>query len=152
MAGVIPAPAPQGDRQLIKVLDRETVERGFVMREPYILISIRDPDKRPVRFRRSPMCVAVLELAFHDAEPMAGFKPSRPLTYITDQDAKAIWRFVREHDGTYRAIVVHCEQGMSRSPAVAAGLAEGRGLDAGYFWENYQPNEFIYERVKAWQM
>lgn len=28
----------------IEVLDRETVGRGFVMREPYVPISIRDPD------------------------------------------------------------------------------------------------------------
>ena len=131
----------------IKVLDRETVERGFVMREPYILISIRDPDKRTVWYRRSPLCVAVLELAFHDAEPMVGFKPSRPLTYMTEEDAEAIWQFVREHGEKYRQVVVHCEQGMSRSPAVAAGITEGFGLRSDRFWKHYQPNGFVYGLV-----
>lgn len=129
---------------MIKVLDRETVELGIVMREPYILISIRDPENRSVRYRRSPLCVAVLELAFHDAEPMAGFTPSRPLTYMTEQDAEAVCRFVRKYEGRHGAIVVHCEQGMSRSPAVAAGLAEGMGLGGERFWKQYQPNGFVY--------
>jgi predicted protein tyrosine phosphatase len=132
----------------IVVHDRETVERGFVMREPYILISIRDPDKKPVRYRRTPLCQAVLELAFHDAEPTAGFTPSRPLIYMTEADAEAVWRFVRQHEGAYGAIAVHCEQGMSRSPAVAAGIAEGMGLDSETFWSNYQPNQFVYGRVQ----
>lgn len=132
---------------LIKVLDRETVERGFVMREPYLLISIRDPGKARVRYRRTPMCVGVLELAFHDAEPTAGFKPNRPMTYMTEQDAEAVWHFVREHEGKFRAIVVHCEQGMSRSPAVAAGLSEALSLDSKRFWRDYQPNDFVYNHI-----
>lgn len=135
----------------IKILvhDRETVERGFVMRLPYILISIRDPDKKPVRYRRTALCVAVLELAFHDAEPTVGFKPSKPLTYMTDKDAEAVWRFVREHESRYSAIVVHCEQGMSRSPAVAAGLAEGLGLHSDKFWRDYQPNHYVCNMISS---
>ena len=131
----------------IRVSDRETVERGLVMREPYILISIRDPDKRPVRLPRSPLCKAVLELAFHDAEPVPGFEPTEQITYMSEDDARAIWAFVREHDGEYRAIMVHCEQGMSRSPAIAAALADGLRIDGREFWEEYQPNQFVYDFV-----
>ena len=132
----------------IRVTDRESIEAGVVMRVPYVLISIRDPDKQPVRIRRSGLCRAVLELAFHDAEPLPGFRPTMQITYMTEADAEAIWRFVREHDGAYRAIVVHCEQGMSRSPAVAAALAEGLGVDSRRFWREYQPNQFVFNRVK----
>lgn len=108
---------------VIAVSDRESVERGLSMRQPYVLISIRDHDRRPVRIRRHRLCRAVLQLAFHDAERVAGFTPNRSVTYMTEADARSIWQFVREHTGSYDAIVVHCEQGMSRSPAVAAALA-----------------------------
>jgi len=133
----------------LSVLDRQSVERGYVMREPYIVISIRDPDSRPVRHRRPSLCVAVLELAFHDAEPISGFRPSGHVDYMTNEDASGIWSFVRAHEGTYQSIVVHCEQGMSRSPAVAAALAEGLGLDSTRFWEEYAPNQFVYDKVLA---
>jgi predicted protein tyrosine phosphatase len=123
----------------IRVTDRETVEQGLVMHEPYVLISIRDPDKRRVRVPKSPLCRAILELVFHDAEPVPGFTPTDPITYMTKEDAKAIWRFVREHDGSYEAIVVHCEQGMSRSPSVAAALARELGVDEKKFWDDYMP-------------
>ncbi len=132
---------------VIQVSDRRTVERGLAMRRPFILISIRDPDKPPVRIRPHRLCQAALELAFHDAEPVAGFTPARSITYMTEDHARAIWQFVREHEGKYTAIVVHCEQGMSRSPAVAAGLAKGLGIDSKVFWREYQPNQFVYQLV-----
>jgi len=41
----------------IQVTDRKTVEGGLAMRETYVLISILDPDKRPVRIRRGHLDV-----------------------------------------------------------------------------------------------
>jgi len=136
------------DNLRIDVTDRRTVESGIVMRDPYVLISIRDPDKQAVRIRRSAMCLAVLELVFHDAEPSPGFTPSMPVTYMSEDDADAIWQFVCQHERDYRAILVHCEQGMSRSPAVAAALAERLGIDGARFWREYQPNRFVYDLVR----
>ena len=133
----------------ICVTDRETVEQGLVMREPYVLISIRDPGKRRVRVPRSPLCMAILRLAFHDAEPVPGFTPTDAIKYMTKADAKAIWRFVCKHAGGYAAIVVQCEQGMSRSPAVAAAMAKGLGVDEKKFWGEYQPNRYVYDCVRA---
>jgi len=129
------------------VTDRESVEGGLLVREPYVLISIRDPGKRQVRVPKRPLCRAILELAFHDAEPVAGFTPTDPITYMTEKHAHRIWRFVREHQAGCQAIVVQCEQGMSRSPAVAAALAAGLGLDDTRFWRDYQPNRYIYGLV-----
>ena len=131
--------------------DRESVERGLVMREPYILISIRDPDKRPVRIRHCPLRKGVLELAFHDAEPIEGFVPLEPITYVTEADATAIWSLVRKHEGNYETIVVHCEQGMSRSPAVAAALARGLDLDESFLCQENQPNQCVYRTILAAQ-
>jgi len=127
----------------IVVRCRDEVEEGFLIREPYMLISIRDPDKPKVRVKKSGLCKAVLSLAFHDAEPTESLRLPPDIRLMTAKDAADIWRFVREHQDAVRAIVVHCEQGMSRSPAVAAGVAAGLGLDDRKFFERYQPNEFV---------
>ncbi len=99
------------------------------MRRPYTLISVRDSDRRRVHIRPHRFCTAALEPAYHEAEPVAGFTPDRSITYMTEEDVRAIWQFVRENQGRYTDIIVHCEQGMSRSPAVAAALAEGLGIN-----------------------
>jgi hypothetical protein len=51
------------------VTDRESVERGILVRSAYVVISIHDPDKRRARIRTQSGLRAVLYLAFHDAEP-----------------------------------------------------------------------------------
>jgi predicted protein tyrosine phosphatase len=113
-----------------------------------VLISVRDPDKPRVQVPRSPLCKAILELAFHDAEPVEDFSPSQPITYMTQHDDAAIWAFLRKHDGQYGLIVVQCEQGMGRSPAIGAGLAAGLGLDETRFWRDYQLNRYVYKLVR----
>lgn len=133
----------------ILVADRQTIEQGLPMRQPFVVISIRDSNARSVRMRSNRLCKATLRLAFDDAEPVPGFTPASPVVYMTEADAKAIWTFVREHAGHDDAVVVHCEQGISRSPAVAAALAKGLGHDSRRFWRDYQPNQFVYELVLA---
>lgn len=115
------------------------------MREPYILISIRDPDKRPVRIRHCSLCKGFLELVFHDAEPVEGFVPTDPIIYMTDTDARTIWRFLYKYEGDYEVIVVHCEQGMSRSPAIAAALATVLTPADQQYLQTSQPNRYVYE-------
>jgi len=46
--------------------------------------------------------------------------------------------------GQVGTIVVHCEGGLSRSPAVAAALSEGLGLDGRRFWRDYNPSTHVY--------
>lgn len=127
------------------VSDRETVERGLLVRNAYVLISIRDPDKRPVRVPRQPGLRAVLSLAFHDAEPAANQRRSKTIRLMSESQAREIWTFVHRHAAEVKTIVVHCEQGMSRSPAVAAAIRQGMGGDCRRFFREYQPNRYIYE-------
>jgi predicted protein tyrosine phosphatase len=129
------------------VTDRESIERGFLVRGAYALISIRDPDRRRVKIPRSPLLKATLELAFHDAEPSAGFLLPENIRLMSEEDAAEIWRFVRELPVEVETLVVHCEQGMSRSPAVAAGLSLGLGTDPDFFRKNYQPNAYVLNLV-----
>ena len=130
---------------------RAEVERGLLVRGPYILISISDPDIRRPRIRVGKLCRKILRLRFHDAVPLPFAMPEGP-KLMTRGQASLVWRFVNQHKGQVGTIVVHCEQGMSRSPAVAAAICRGLGQDDSRFFDEYQPNEFVYARVltAAW--
>jgi predicted protein tyrosine phosphatase len=130
------------------VYDRRAVERGIVVREAYVLISIRDPDKPRVRYRSPPGLRDVLSLAFHDAEPARGMNLPKGVKLMQAEDAVKIWEFVSQHREHIGAIVCHCEQGMSRSPAVAWALAEALEGDVDAILASSQPNEYVYELLR----
>jgi predicted protein tyrosine phosphatase len=69
------------------------------------------------------------------------------ITLMTREQAKQICEFVRKWDGHVGSVVVHCEQGMSRSPAVAAAISKCLGLDERSFYRQYQPNRHVYRLV-----
>jgi predicted protein tyrosine phosphatase len=124
---------------------REDVERRPLVRVPHILISIRDPGTPQPRLRYHGARRDVLHLEFHDAEPSESFRLPPEIRLMADEDAHNIWTFVQKHLGDVQAIVVHCEQGMSRSPAVAAGLLWGLGRSDDDFWDSYMPNAFVFD-------
>ena len=130
------------------ITDRVTIQSGIVVRTPYIVVSIYTPTMpRPVIPRRLGL-KAVLFTSFHDAEPTEGFALPPDIVLMTLKQAKAIWRFVKRHQAAVGSIVCHCEQGMSRSPAVALALAETLGGDVAYIRDNYQPNQYVYGLMK----
>lgn len=133
------------------VFDRRSIERGIVVRTVYALISIRDPDKPAVRPRQSAALRGVLFLAFHDAEPTRTRKQSLPpgICLMQPDHAAEIWDFVRAHRDKVGTIVCHCEQGMSRSPAVAIALAEAFGGDAEAIRAESQPNVYVYQLMQS---
>lgn len=129
----------------IIVSDRESVEAGIVVRSSYVVVSIHDPDRPKARIRKQSGVRAVLHVAFHDAEPVASMTLPSGVRLMSVDDAVAIWDFVNRHRDDVGAVVVHCEQGMSRSPAVAAAVARGWGLDESRFWKRHQPNRYVYD-------
>ncbi len=61
------------------------------------------------------------------------------------EQAAEIWSFVRAHRDDVERIVVHCDAGMSRSPAVAAALSRAlTGDDSDFFGGRYRPNMRVY--------
>ncbi len=132
----------------IIVTDRESIERGLLVRSSYALISIRDPARGKARVPRCTALRGVLHLAFDDAEPTDGFQLPPEIKLMNRRHAQAIWRFVDKHRDTVGTFVVHCHQGMSRSPAVAAAVARYLGVDEKDFWEQYTPNPFVYRLLQ----
>jgi len=131
------------------VVSREEIEHGLLVRQPHVIISISDPRSRTPRIRETGLCRGILRLRFHDAEPVENFTFPENIRIMTPKHAKAVWRFVLQHVAEISTIVVHCEQGMSRSPAVAAAICLGLGQDNSRFFEEFQPNQHVYRLVLA---
>lgn len=127
----------------IIVSNREDVEAGLLVRSSYALISIRDPDKRPVRFKKPSALLAAIELTFHDAEPASNLATPSHIALMTTEDGQRIAQFLSRWRSRAGALVVHCEQGMSRSPGVALAIAEYLGQDTKWIRQAYQPNEYV---------
>ena len=67
---------------------------------------------------------------------------------MSPQDAVQIWRFVHKYIDRARTIVCHCEQGMSRSPAVALALAERLDGVTETILAHGQPNQYVYRLMR----
>ena len=67
---------------------------------------------------------------------------------IKEEDAKKIIEFVKNYKETAKQIIVHCDAGYSRSPAVAAALSLWlNGSDAIFFGPDYCPNRLVYRKI-----
>jgi predicted protein tyrosine phosphatase len=126
------------------VHDRRSFEQGILVRSSYILISTRDPDKRKVRVPKQTGLREMLHLAFHDAEPTGNMVLPEKITLMTQEQAWQVWAFVRKWEKEDEAVAVHCEQGMTRSPAVAAGICKGLGGNEAEYFNTYQPHLYVY--------
>jgi predicted protein tyrosine phosphatase len=126
------------------VVGRQEIEDGLLLRAPHVIISIADPGSPQPKIRPSGLCRGILRLRFHDAEPTEGFISPPEIKQMTQQQALAIWQFVLTHLLDIKLVVVHCEAGMSRSPAVAAAICRGLGGDDSRFFQEYQPNMLVY--------
>ncbi|MGC9261717.1 MAG: hypothetical protein ACP5I8_16765 [Phycisphaerae bacterium] len=131
----------------IHVFSREEIEVGVLIKSAYVVISISDPDKPRPKIKKQAGLREVLYLAFNDAEPSSLLEPSPEIKNITPEQANEICNFVHRHKADVGAIVVHCEQGMSRSPAVAAAISDALGLNPKRFWQLHTPNEYVYHTV-----
>ena len=131
------------------VVSRNEIESGLLIREPHVIISISDPESRKPRIRETGLCKGVLRLRFHDAEPVEGFNLPGKIEIMTPRHAKAVWQFILPRVADISMVIVHCEQGMSRSPAVGAAICLGLGEDSTRFFVECQPNQYVYRLVLA---
>ncbi|MCE5188642.1 MAG: hypothetical protein LLF75_05620 [Eubacteriales bacterium] len=88
----------------------------------------------------------VLRLCFDDALDASFYQ-----NLITTEQAEAIRDFVLLYKDEIDILIVHCTGGVSRSPAVAAGIVAGLGGDDSCIWNcaRYRPNPRVYEWVRA---
>lgn len=96
-------------------------------------------------------CKAVLRMSFHDADPES-MNPSpltKPEDYFDDLQANKVLDFVESIENIgVNMLVVHCEAGISRSPAIAAAIANRYfHNDKEYFEPPYCPNMHVYRKL-----
>lgn len=113
---------------------------------PHIVISITSSVDDVARLPENTRCRGTLRLAFPDAAVASEVHAEGVL--FSREQALDVWRFVRQHLDGIERIVVHCDAGMSRSPALAAALSKIlAGDDAQFFGGRYRPNERVYRMV-----
>lgn len=102
---------------------------------PHVIISITSSPEDIARLRANKMCRGVLRLSFLDADA-----PSDQYTedvLFSQEQAMKVWQFI-----------VHCDAGVSRSPAVATAISKVlMGDDTEFFGGRYRPNMRVYRTL-----
>ena len=127
----------------IKVLNREAFEK-FKSDEPFIAISITDPNSEKVKIKNKP--IDILFLQFYDLDKDTGQFPYSKFIFNTNQ-AEQILNFVEEYKDKVNLIVVHCEAGISRSAGVAGSLSLIYNGTDEYYFKHYLPNMLVYRKI-----
>lgn len=161
----------------IFVCSRGAIERTDPIIVPHLFISIRTPgDPLEAKLPVNGLTRGVLRLQFHDLDrvpenpiPLIGIpKESWVALHTPTADtlfnkklATQVLDFVRphvEHESVLRAanlghtavraIFVHCDAGLSRSPAVAAALTRTLlGQDDAHWFKAKTPNMLVYRTL-----
>ena len=128
------------------VYSRQAIERVAPHDVPHVVISITSAPTDLARIPASPRLRGVLRLSFADVvEPEADDR----LVLFDAEHARAILEFVTAHRPSIERILVHCDAGVSRSPAVAAALTRALGGDDADWFVRYRPNPRVYRGVLA---
>lgn len=137
----------------VVVLSRPEAER-YTQKSPWVHLSIANPFLRARRPRRvCPRKVDALYLQFWDATPEeTESDPQReevaPFLFGADQ-AERIVAFLDQHHNAAVDVVVNCEAGISRSPAVANFVLEYLGLEQVPFAPpHHYPNPYVLEVLR----
>lgn len=111
-------------------------------KERTALISIMDHKRDCMERYPSPR---VLRLCFDDADDRTFWQ-----NLMTQEQADAICAFVLRYAREIDLLIIHCTEGVSRSPAVGAGILSGLRQDEGIIWNNpnYRPNPLVYRLVR----
>jgi len=111
---------------------------------PYAVISITTPGDGEAVIAPSDHCRSVLRLSFYDIRTS---ECCREWQTFLPEHARSIWEFVAEHWNHVEAMVIHCDAGQSRSPAVAAALDKVLNGDDSHWWKGYRFNYLVYETL-----
>lgn len=103
------------------------------------IVSITDPGEEPVAIGYGE--VPVLRLQFHDYDRI--IPGMKDVCYFTSDRAFEIVQFIKRHMSDN--VVIHCEVGISRSPAIAAAISHHFVVGSWWEWfKNYIPNFMVF--------
>jgi predicted protein tyrosine phosphatase len=130
----------------IFVYSRSGIEAVKPHEVPHVIISITSGPGDMARLRTTEACRGILRLSFLDADAPSDQQAEADL--FSEEQAARVWSFVLQHRPDIERIIVHCDAGMSRSPAVAAAISKAlTGDDADFFGGRYRPNMRVYRTL-----
>ena len=127
-----------------EALEYVHIHKDNLQHKKYAIISIKNPNHTAtLKFRKEGNCLAALNLEFSDVTPAIKLVNTRLMTM---EDAWKIHDFVEEIPAETETLVIHCEQGRSRSAAIAAALLLVKtGRNEQIFGNPYYtPNMYVY--------
>lgn len=128
------------------VYSRNALDAARPHEVPHIIISITSSPDGVARLRANKTCRGVLRVSFPDADVPSDQHAEGVL--FSREQAMKVWTFVQQHLPEIERIIVHCDAGVSRSPAVAAALARVlNDDDAEFFGGRYRPNMRVYRTL-----
>ena len=112
-----------------------------ILNYPYAIISIMTHGIQKAELARNEHCQGILRVNFPDfVKPMENWEETE---LFNPGIATEIWSFL-EGLPPIQALVIHCEAGVSRSPAVGAAIAKVLGQDHEDYFQKYHPNPLVY--------
>jgi predicted protein tyrosine phosphatase len=135
----------KGEKIQFLVLGREEI-KNFTFENSYLVISITDPQNSDAEIIQSPNLVDIIRLKFDDIGKPKKFQFENSTDILMNSEqAKQILEFVKKNLSKVELIVCQCEQGMSRSPAIAAALSRILQNEDEYFLKNFWANRWVYD-------
>jgi len=138
---------------LFRILNRQEAEADLRCAKPHRVISISSSTGKPARVAQNEKTMGVLPLVFDDLDAEPG--PSYVAVYgepilFSSEHAGRIKQFIPVPEAMdCEVIIVHCDAGHSRSPAVAAALAKWMGEDGQeqVMFKYFCPNRLVYRTL-----
>lgn len=133
------------------VYSRDAIEAIRPHDVPHIIVSIQTPkDPDAVKLPINDHTLKVVNLVFHDLDDRAMAHVELRDQYEADcfspGQARQILAAVKAYPEA-QALLVHCDAGISRSPAVAAALSKILVGDDTNFFKRYHPNMRVYRTI-----
>lgn len=135
------------------VYNREEIESIEPHDEPHVIVSIRSPkDPKEAVLPIGRYTLKVVRLQFHDMDDFhqRAVAPDLWAKYEADCFSRAHARQIIDavrSCPTAERLLVHCDAGFSRSPAVAAALSKALTGDDTRFFKRYAPNMRVYRTI-----
>lgn len=132
------------------VYSRTMVELIEPHEVPHVVVSISCPGDDTAKIRTNEHTLKVLRLAFWDFDKVpkgheeAGL--SKESECFQPAQARQILALVKAYPEAKR-LIVHCDAGYSRSPAVAAALSKILEGDDSRYFQQYRPNIRVYRTI-----
>lgn len=116
--------------------------------EPTLIVSISSTDDTIPEMLEQAQNNMVRHVEFLQFDDIDISEPIGRLIPMSEDDANQIINAFLRYKDTVSQIIVHCDAGYSRSPAVAAALCIAFGMsDAEFFGPSYCPNMHVYRTM-----